>query len=64
MPLLPIEWVEKVPKFSPPRGGVPYLAGHNEWQKTRLFFPPGHKPGLFLPTENPGKHGRYRPSQT
>jgi len=27
--LLPIEWVEKVPKYSPPRGCIPPLAEQN-----------------------------------
>jgi hypothetical protein len=29
MALLPIEWVEKVPKYAPPKGCVPPLAGQN-----------------------------------
>ena len=37
--LLPIEWVEKVPKYSPPRGCIPPMAGQN--RREQLGFRSG-----------------------
>jgi hypothetical protein len=34
--LLPIEWVERVPKYSPPRGCVPPMAGQNRREQPRF----------------------------
>jgi len=41
MALLPIEWVEKVPPYSPPRGCVPPMAGQNRREQ------PGFRSGCL-----------------